>query len=408
MSDPLSGMRVIEGSAFVAAPSGGMALAQLGAEIIRFDPIGGGLDHQRWPLTHDGVSLYWAGLNKGKKSIQVDLRSGEGQELLQELITAPGEDAGYFLTNFPAKGWLSFDNLRQRREDLIMLNVLGNHDGTTALDYTVNAAMGYPAVTGPEGFDGVVNHVLPAWDIVCGQTAAMGLLAAGRHRDRTGEGRFIQLALSDVALSAVAALGHIAEAQILDSERERIGNDLYGALGRDYGTSDGSRVIAVAITRKQWKALCSACEMTEAMEQLAAEEGLDLEESEGDRFRVRDRIHPHIEQWCQTRTLEEVREVWEDLGVCWGPYQTFKELVQNDKRVSESNPMFTTISQEGIGEYLTPSSPLNFQGIGRLSQLQAPRLGEHTTEILADILKLSDREIGNLYDNEIVKGSSGD
>ena len=406
MNGPLNGMRIIEGSAFVAAPSGGMALAQLGAEVIRFDPIGGGLDHQRWPLTQNGVSLYWAGLNKGKKSIQVDLQSGEGQELLQALVTAPGEDAGYFLTNFPAKGWLSFDNLRQRREDLIMLNVLGNHDGTTALDYTVNAAMGYPAVTGPEGFDGVINHVLPAWDIVCGQTAAMGLLAAGRHRDRTGEGQFIQLALSDVALSAVAALGHIAEAQLLDSERERIGNDLYGALGRDYGTSDGSRVIAVAITRKQWKALCSACEMTEAMEQLAVAEGLDLEENEGDRFKVRDRIHPHIEQWCQTRTLEEVRQVWDDLGVCWGPYQTFKELVNQDRRVSETNPMFSTINQPGIGSYLSPKSPLNFQSILQSEPLVAPLLGEHTEEILGGTLNLSENEIGKLYDNKIIKGLS--
>ena len=84
--------------------------------------------------------------------------------------------------------------------------------------------------------------MLPAWDIVCGQTAAMGLLAAGRYRDRTGEGQFIQLALSDVALSAVAALGHIAEAQIMDSERQRLGNELYGALGRDYETADGRRV----------------------------------------------------------------------------------------------------------------------------------------------------------------------
>ena len=406
MRGPLSGMRVIEGSAFVAAPSGGMALAQLGAEVIRFDPIGGGLDYKRWPLTEDGFSLYWAGLNKGKKSIQVDLRSGEGQELLQALITAPGEDAGYFLTNFPAKGWLSYDNLCQRREDLIMLNVLGNHDGTTALDYTVNAAMGYPAVTGPEGFDGVINHVLPAWDIVCGQTAAMGLLAAGRHRERTGEGQFIQLALSDVALSAVAALGHIAEAQMLESERERIGNDLYGALGRDYGTSDSNRVIAVAITRKQWKALCSACEMTEAMEQLAAEEGLDLEENEGDRFKVRDRIDPHIEQWCQTRTLEEVRQVWDDLGVCWGPYQTFKELVNQDKRVSETNPMFSTINQPGIGSYLSPKSPLNFQSILQSEPLVAPLLGEHTEEILGGTLNLSENEIGKLYDNKIIKGLS--
>lgn len=406
MRGPLNGMRVIEGSAFVAAPSGGMTLAQLGAEVIRFDPIGGGLDYKRWPLTDDGHSLYWAGLNKGKKSIQIDFRSEQGKELLVELIGAPGEDSGYFLTNFPATGWLSYESLSATREDLIMLNIVGNHDGSTALDYTVNSAMGYPSVTGPEGYDGVINHVLPAWDIVCGQTAAMGLLAAGRHRDRTCEGQLIKLALSDVALSAVAALGHIAEAQILNSERERIGNELYGALGRDYTTSDGKRVIAVAITKKQWQALCSACEMTEVMEQLEDQEGLDLSGNEGDRFKARAKIHPHIQAWCQRNSFDEVQRIWNDLGVCWGPYQTFKELVENDQRVSEANPMFTAINQVGIGEYLTPGSPLDFKGMGRSTPLPAPGLGEHTTEILADILQLSDTEIGRLYDNRIIKGAA--
>tara|TARA_X000001036_G_scaffold378117_1_gene368302 strand:+ start:88 stop:1299 length:1212 start_codon:yes stop_codon:yes gene_type:complete len=403
MTGPLEGMRVIEGSAFVAAPSGGMTLAQLGAEVIRFDPIGGGLDYKRWPLTEDGLSLYWAGLNKGKKSIQVDFRSEEGQELLKELIGASGEDSGYFLTNFPAKGWLSYESLSAIREDLIMLNVIGNHDGTTALDYTVNSAMGYPSVTGPEGYDGVINHVLPAWDIVCGQTAAIGILAAGRHRDRTGEGQFIELALSDVALSAVAALGHIAEAQILDSERERIGNELYGALGRDYTTADGKKVIAVAITKKQWQALCSACEMTDNMERLATKEGLNLLENEGDRFKAREQIHPHVEAWCKERNFEEIRQIWDNAGVCWGPYQTFKELVHNDKRVSESNPMFAIIRQEGIGEYLSPSSPLLFEGIGRLSPIPAPQLGEHTDQIMAEILGLTSTEIGRLRDSKIIQ-----
>ena len=406
MKGPLNGMRVIEGSAFVAAPSGGMTLAQLGAEVIRFDPIGGGLDYKRWPLTDDGHSLYWAGLNKGKKSIQIDFRSEQGKELLVELIRAPGEDSGYFLTNFPATGWLSYESLSATREDLIMLNIVGNHDGSTALDYTVNSAMGYPSVTGPEGYDGVINHVLPAWDIVCGQTAAMGLLAAGRHRDRTSEGQLIKLALSDVALSAVAALGHIAEAQILNSERERIGNELYGALGRDYTTSDGKKVIAVAITKKQWQALCSACEMTEVMEQLEDQEGLDLSGNEGDRFKARAKIHPHIQAWCQRNSFDEVQRIWNDLGVCWGPYQTFKELVENDQRASEANPMFTAINQVGIGEYLTPGSPLDFKGMGRSTPLPAPGLGEHTTEILADILQLSDTEIGRLYDNRIIKGAA--
>ena len=89
----LDGLRVIEGSAYVAAPLGGMTLAQLGADVIRFDQIGGGLDRNRWPVTEDGASLFWAGLNKGKRSLQVDLRSDRGRELVTALISEPGRSA---------------------------------------------------------------------------------------------------------------------------------------------------------------------------------------------------------------------------------------------------------------------------------------------------------------------------
>ena len=81
-------LSVVECSAFIAAPLAAMTLAQLGAEVIRVDMIGGGLDYRRWPLTKDtGRSLYWAGLNKGKRSVAVDLRKPEGRELVQQLAT---------------------------------------------------------------------------------------------------------------------------------------------------------------------------------------------------------------------------------------------------------------------------------------------------------------------------------
>ena len=107
MTGILAGLRIVEGSAFIAAPLGGMTLAQLGADVIRFDDIKGGLDSDRWPITKDGRSIYWAGLNKGKRSIAVDLRNPRGRELLTALITAPGEGAGIFTTNMPAR---FFDN----------------------------------------------------------------------------------------------------------------------------------------------------------------------------------------------------------------------------------------------------------------------------------------------------------
>ena len=88
-------MRIVEISSFVAVPLAGMTLAQLGAEVIRVDPIGGAADYHRWPLTEDGNSIYWAGLNKGKRSVAADMRSADGQELVQRLIA----ESGVFITN---------------------------------------------------------------------------------------------------------------------------------------------------------------------------------------------------------------------------------------------------------------------------------------------------------------------
>ncbi|MGB1907284.1 MAG: CoA transferase, partial [Spongiibacter sp.] len=212
----LEGMRVVELSAFVAAPLGGMTLAQMGADVIRIDRPQGGLDYRRWPVTENNDSLFWAGLNKHKRSVAIDIAKPEGRELAQELICAPGQDAGMLLTNFPARGWLDYHALAEKRNDLIQLTIQGDRHGGSAVDYTLNPRLGLPYLTGPAraGKDQVVNHVLPAWDLVTGQMAAVGLLAAERHRLRSGQGQHVQLPLEDVALSVMAHLGFIAEAEL--------------------------------------------------------------------------------------------------------------------------------------------------------------------------------------------------
>jgi 2-methylfumaryl-CoA isomerase len=260
----LKGLRVVEGSAFVAVPSGGMTLAQLGADVIRFDVIGGGLDAERWPITREGRSLYWAGLNKGKRSLAVDIRRPEGRALVANLITAPGADAGLFLTNLPATGWISYETLKQARPDLIMLTLTGNPDGTTAVDYTVNCGVGFPFMTGPVDKPAPINHVLPAWDLICGQQAALGLLAAERHRRSTGDGQLIKLSLADVAYATMGNLGFIGEAQINGADRPAVGNHIFGSFGRDFETNDGRRIMVVALTRRQWRALGEVTDLTGA------------------------------------------------------------------------------------------------------------------------------------------------
>lgn len=394
---PLDGLRIVEGTAFVAAPSGGMTLAQLGAEVIRFDQIGGGIDYKRWPLTAEGESLYWAGLNKNKKSIAVNLRDAEAKELLADLIV----DSGTFLTNFPAKGWMSWGELSARRSDLVMLAVTGNRDGSTALDYTVNAAVGYPFVTGGVDRDEPVNHVLPAWDVICGQTAALGLLAADRRRLRTGEGSNMSLALSDVAFVAISALGHVAEAQINNEERQRFGNDLYGAFGTTFTTSDGARLYAVGISPKQWRSILEATESADAVAALAEAEGYDFTD-EGDRFRARNEIAAHMQAWIGANELGVVAGRFDELGVCWGKYQTFKELVTDDPRVSTQSELYREVAQPDVGTYLSPGSPIAFSDKLPVEPAPAPRLGEHTEHVLADMLGLTTAKIGDLIDRGVV------
>jgi 2-methylfumaryl-CoA isomerase len=406
MNSILDGLRVIEGAAFVAAPLCGMTLAQLGADVIRFDPLEGGLDARRWPITRDGRSLYWAGLNKGKRSIAVNTRSPEGQELITALITAPGEGNGIFLTNFPTSGWLGYEALRQRRADLIMMNITGNPDGSTAVDYTVNCAVGFPFITGPTHGNAPVNpvnHVLPAWDALTGVTAALGILGAERQRRSTGQGQFIRLPLTDVALALVGNLGFIAEVQVNAQDRQSTGNYLYGSYGRDFETSDGRIVYVAAVTRRQWQALGEATGLAARLAQIEPLLDVDLSR-EGDRFRAREAISAILAPWFRERTLEEVRNTFAGTAVCWGPYQTFRQMVQEDPRCSTQNPLFELLEQPGIGSYLVPGSPLQFSAAERVSPQRAPRLGEHTDEVLGEVLQLTSGQIGQLRDRKVVAG----
>ncbi len=401
MSGILSGLRVVEGSAFVAAPLGGMTLAQLGADVIRFDQIGGGLDYHRWPLAPDGQSLFWAGLNKGKRSIQLDLGSDAGRELATKLITADGPEGGIFLTNFPARGWLDYKALSKRRPDLIMVHLMGNPDGTSEVDYTVNPATGFPWATGPRFLAEPLNSVLPAWDIALGTLATVGLLAAERHRRITGKGQLVRLSLSDVAFAMVGNLGRIAEAQLGGRDQQKDGNYLYGAFGHDFETRDGRRVMVVALTARQWAALVEATGIEQACRDLEHATGHDLN-SESGRFQARDLIAAILRPWFASRDLATIRQIFAGTSVSWGPYQTFRQLVQEDPRCSTANPMFAEVEHPGIGTYLMPGTPLDFAGMERLPVRRAPLLGEHTNEVLADILKLSAKDIAGLQENGVI------
>lgn len=397
----LDGLRVVEISAFVAAPLGGMTLAQLGAEVIRVDPPGGGLDFRRWPLTADGVSLYWAGLNKGKRSVAVDPDAEEGRLLIRRLITAPGPDAGILITNL-SPGWLDYRDLQRDRPDLIMIVLSGSPDGSRAVEYTVNASAGYPALTGPGPKP--VNHVLPAWDIIAGHMIAAAVLAAERRRSRTGEGSLVNLSLADAAFATVAHLGMIGEALVGEGDRPAYGNYVFGTYGKDFPTAAGGRVMVVAVTPRQWSCLLEATETGPALARLEEELGADFRE-EGDRFAARERISDLLAPWFADRTMEEVAPVLDEREVCWGPYRTVRQLAEEDPRLDpERNPMWSIVRQPGVGDLPSPASPLDFSGVPRLPAAPAPLLGADTRAVLAELLGLDEGELDRLEAEGITAG----
>jgi 2-methylfumaryl-CoA isomerase len=397
---PLADLHVVEFASFVAGPSAGMGLAQLGADVVRIDPLGGGNDHLRWPTAPTGASLYWASLNKGKRSVAVDVRSVEGRELVTALATA---GSGIFLDNAVGQRWLAHEVLTARRPDLVHVRVQGHRDGRPAVDYTVNAEVGVPYLTGPESMDAPVNHVLPAWDLLTGATAAVGLLSAVHERSVTGRGAYLEIALADVAVAGVANLGWLADAEISGRDRPRLGNHVYGSFGIDFATADGQRLMVVALTEKQWRALCRVTSTEEVFRALEVALDADLD-SESERYRLRETIAAVLRPWFATRTLDELAEELDVARVLWSPFRTGRQAAA--RFAGDEDPIVRHVDQPGIGPMLAAGSPLRWSG-GSLPPQAAPRLGADTAEVLATLLGLTDAELGRLHDEEVIRLPAG-
>ena len=391
----LSGLSVIEASSFVASPSAGLYCAQMGAEVIRVDQVGCGPDFQRWPVIAKNDSLYWENLNRAKKSVALDLGRPEGRELLQALVRAIGQ----LITNFPVKGFMAHDVLAEGRTDLVTVRIMGWADGSPALDYTVNNAVGYPMMTGagPEP----VNHVLPAWDLLSGAYAAFALLAALRRRAETGAGSEVRVPLSDVAIGTVANLGGIAEVLYEGKNRPRLGNAVYGLFGRDFVTLDGVRTMIVVVTQRQWSNLVDALGLRQAIAAVEANRGVSFATDDGLRFTHRDALFPLIEETIGARTHADLAAAFDAGGVVHSAYRTMLDAA-NDRAMVSNNPIFGAAENPSGFTYPAAGAFVTVPQLERRPPRPAPRNGEHSEEVLSARLSLPTSEIARLIDAGIV------
>jgi 2-methylfumaryl-CoA isomerase len=397
----LTDIAIVEVSSWVAAPTAALYMAQMGADVIRVDQIGGGQDFHRWPVTATNDSFFWENLNRAKKSLALDLTRPEARELVIELCRS----VGTLITNLPAAGFLAHDRLSAGRSDLISLRVMGWPDGRVALDFTANAAVGYPLLTGagPEP----INHVLPAWDLLAGAYGAFALVSAVRWREQTGKGAEIRVPLTDVAVGTVANMGRVAEVLYTGRERERLGNAVFGSIGRDFVTADGQRIMIVAINERQWEGLVAALDIGTEIASIERERGVRFAGDDGLRFMHRDAIFAIIERAVAARAFAQLADCLNANNVVHTEYRTMAETVK-DPRLVTANPIFSdSIGNPSGFNYPAPGAFGTMPGLERLAAAPAPRNGQHSEKILAERLRLSSGEIARLVDAGIVGVAGG-
>jgi 2-methylfumaryl-CoA isomerase len=158
--------------------------------------------------------------------------------------------------------------------------------------------------------------------------------------------------------------------------------------------------MVVGLTGKQWQSLVEAVGMHDEVQRIEQTQGLNLR-LEGDRFKAREAIAQAVQAWVGARTFAQVTSVFEQHGVCWGRYQSVAQMIEH---TLPGNPMFSTVNQPGVGAISSPSLELDFSALAREPARPAPVLGQHTEQVLLDILGLSTAAYGRLHDQGIVAG----
>jgi 2-methylfumaryl-CoA isomerase len=181
-----------------------------------------------------------------------------------------------------------------------------------------------------------------------------------------------------------------------------MGNDLFGAFGRDFMTADGQRIMVVALTSRQWSDLVGSLAIAHLVESIQAKLGVSFADDAGLRFQHRDELFPIVESAIGEHSLSHLASAFKGTGVCWGPYQTLKMALETDARFGAGSDVLEPVDHVSGFRYPTPGFAGTLDNSPRLPPRRAPRLGEHTDEILSEALGLSSKQIGDLLSRRIV------
>ncbi len=388
---PLAGLRVLDLGRYQAGPRCALMFARMGAEVIKVEALNGDESRRNGPTVR-GQSAYWVQYNSGKKSLAINLRTDEGKEVLRDLVKV----SDIFLQNF-RPGTIDimgfgYDVLKELNSKIIMINVsaygqTGSMKDQVGFDPIGQAMGGLMSLTGTPD-DAPMRTAFPLIDRITSLHATIGALAALRERDISGEGQTIDVCLADtgfttneIPISAYLGSGHVVQ---------REGNGK--GLGGTYQTKDGWIIIA-ANNDAMWGRMCEAVNKPEWLEDTRFS-------TRADRQANNDALEDELTEWFSERNTRDAAEHLSAHSVPCAPVNTVEQAA--NEPLLQEREMMMEIPDPVAGTMWVTGKSIKF---GRTPMVvnPTPLIGEHTRELLSDVLGYDDEKIGSLEDSQVIK-----
>jgi len=388
---PLAGLRVLDLGRYQAGPRCALMFARMGAEVIKVEALNGDESRRNGPTVR-GQSAYWVQYNSGKKSLAINLRTDEGKEVLRDLVKV----SDIFLQNF-RPGTIDimgfgYDVLKELNPKIIMINVsaygqTGSMKDQVGFDPIGQAMGGLMSLTGTPD-DAPMRTAFPLIDRITSLHATIGALAALRERDISGEGQTIDVCLADtgfttneIPISAYLGSGHVVQ---------REGNGK--GLGGTYQTKDGWIIIA-ANNDAMWGRMCEAVNKPEWLEDTRFS-------TRADRQANNDALEDELTEWFSERNTRDAAEHLSAHSVPCAPVNTVEQAA--NEPLLQEREMMMEIPDPVAGTMWVTGKSIKF---GRTPMVvnPTPLIGEHTRELLSDVLGYDDEKIGSLEDSQVIK-----
>ncbi len=400
---PLNGIRILDLTRALAGPYCTMMLGDLGADVIKVEQPGRGDESRGWgpPFVgqpygpYPGESAYFLSANRNKRSITVNLKSPEGQEVVRQLVRRCDVFVENFRTGTLEEMGLGYDDLHALNPRLVYCSIsgygrTGPYADRPGYDFIIQAEGGLMGITGPE--EGPPYRLgIPIVDITAGMFAATAVLAALHARDRTGEGQWIDLSLLD---TAAALLTNVASNYLVGGEAPRRLGNAHPNITPYEAFPARDRWFALAVANeRQWATLCQV---------IGRPELRDDPRFADNRTRVANRaaLRKVLEAAFQTRDAAEWLAEFTQAGLPCGPINTIPDVFAHPQ--AEAREMVLTVEHPTAGTVRLPGFPYKLLGTPAAVRRPPPRLGEHTEEVLAELLGYSAGDVAGLRERGCV------